>query len=291
MKKVIIFFLTMPFLVFSQKEDLSKKSKDELVLIINKKENRIKELEKVQDKITKHTESENSSCQMELVELKKIITETNTTFLKEIFINKYMLNKNYFKETDLETEDNTIKFKNSNSLINSILFDVSSTAEEKRMGIKAKAFNENFLVLFEIREKVLKQKYNKEKVDSAILDIDKLPILENDWKLELTKIKISNALKNYVKNTCLLKSFLDKYMKADQKSPALQQLYTKLEKDDHYKEYPYLIKVIKEIKTNLNSYTNDVLEPCTDEGIKDKKVEENDNIKLINIAEPEKKSN
>jgi len=263
----------LPFLSYSQKEDLSKKSKEELIQVINKKDIQIKELEKG----TKKSDSDISNFKKELSNIKNTIKETNEIFLKDIFNNKYIVNTKYFKETDLSNEDDTKKFKNSNVLINSILADDSSSKEDKEVCNKALDFNTNYLILFEIRKTVLNEKFSTEKVEKAILDIKNLPVLEISSKLDESKKRISNALKNYNENTCLLKKSLDKFKNADQKSPALKQFYTALEKDDHYKEYPYLIHIIRKVKNNIIDYTNDDLQPC--EEIIEKKTESNEKEK------------
>lgn len=49
------------------------------------------------------------------------------------------------------------------------------------------------------------------------------------------------------------------------KSPIIKQKYTTLEKDDHFKDYPYLIQIIKNIKTNVINYNSkEDLQPCAE---------------------------
>jgi hypothetical protein len=269
MKRLIIVLLLVTFSGFAQDKEYSKMDKDELIKLIKSKEEEIKK----SIKVAKENNSKNNSVdlQKELVSIKQIIKETNNVFLKEIFTNKYIDNVKYFRETDLSFEDDTKKFENSNVLINNILIDDFSTKEEKIVCNKALYFNKNYLKLFEIRKTVLNVKFNKENVEKAVLEIENLPLLEIGSKLEESKNRINNALKKYNENTCLLKVSLDKYKKADQKSPALKQVYISLEKDVNYKEYPYLIEVIRKIKNNHIDYTDDDLHPC--EEVKEKSIE------------------
>lgn len=203
-----------------------------------------------------------AECRNKLVKVQETIKKTNEIFLKDIFIGKYVTDKNYFNQTDLTTEVNTKKFENSNVLINSILIDESSSKEEKEIGKKALGFNDNYLTLFKIRETVLNVKYNKENVAKAISDISKLPTLESDSKLEASKNRTRNYLENYLKSTCELKIILEKLKKNPDQNSVFKQQYSKLENKEEYKAYPYLIQVIKKIKNNVKDYSNDDLQPC-----------------------------
>jgi hypothetical protein len=282
MKKITILLIIVSTSLFAQ-QDYSKLSKEELIIIINTKE---KEAKKINESLEKE-KSENkqkatdgrSKSDKEIIKLKKIIKETNGTFLREIFDNKYIKNVSYFKDTDLANEDNTKKFENSNVLINSIMVDEldDETLKVCKYGLD---FNKNYLKLFEIRKTVLSEKYNEAKYNEAISEIEKLPVLESDNNLDKTKKRITNLLKNYLENTCLLKTKLDSYKKADQ-SPIMKQKYAALEKDDHYKDYPYLIQVIRNIKTNVTNYSKEDLQPCEEV----KKAEE------VKVPETVKKDN
>lgn len=265
MKKGILFFLLISFSGFSQNLDYSKMSKEELIKIINSKENEIKknkELAVANENKAKASGNNDAECRNKLVKVQETIKKTNEIFLKDIFIGKYVTDKNYFNQTDLTTEVNTKKFENSNVLINSILIDESSSKEEKEIGKKALGFNDNYLTLFKIRETVLNVKYNKENVAKAISDISKLPTLESDSKLEASKNRTRNYLENYLKSTCELKIILEKLKKNPDQNSVFKQQYSKLENKEEYKAYPYLIQVIKKIKNNVKDYSNDDLQPC-----------------------------
>lgn len=265
MKKITFLFLIITASIFAQ--DYSKSSKDELIKIINSKENALEESnkslekEKLENK-KKALDGTNKSSE-ETIKLKTIIKETNIAFLRESFENKYINNKTYFKDTDLVDEDNTKKFEKSNILINSIMVDEVQN-EVLNICKYALDFNKNYLKLFEIRKSVLSEKYNEAKLNEALNEIEMLPVLELNSKLDITKKRITNVLKNYIDNTCLLKKKLDALKNADQ-SPIIKQKYTTLEKDDHFKDYPYLIQIIKNIKKNVINYNSkEDLQPCAE---------------------------
>lgn len=257
MKKATVLILLVTSIAFAQsKEELTNTIKQKDLEIVKLKET-IKKEKASSDKMVNE---DSKTANNEIAALKKIIKETNTTFLREIFDNKYIKNETYFKDTDLANEDNTKKFENSNILINSIKVD-ETNREVIEVCIKAINFNNNYLKLFEIRETVLNKKYDELKINEAIKSIENLAKIDSDSNLNKTKIKISDLLKSYKENTCLLKSILNKLKtNIDQKS--LTPTYVKLEKDVHFKDYPYLVSVISEMRKNTISYTNDDLEPC-----------------------------
>lgn len=236
MKKLILLLL-ISLSSYSQNEDYSKFSKEDLITKINSKNK-------------------------EILQLKTIIKETNETFLRELFKNKYVLDTNYFKDTELANDDNTKKFENSTILLNSILADESTSEEDKKLGRKALVFNVNYLTLFQIKKTLFNQKYDEIKVSEAIKNIDNLPLLEEDSKLHKEKTNIKAFLSNYKGNSCALKKQLDQYRTNPDQSSTFKQVYTKLESNPHYKDYPYLIEIIKKIKSNVNLYTADDLGPC-----------------------------
>lgn len=282
MKKYFQLLILISTISFAQTKDYSKSSKEELINTINSKD---KEIKSLKDRLeTEKTAKEKLESQLhnsinsEIAILKKSIKETNAIFLREIFDNKYV-NKPYLKDTDLAIEDIATRIENSNVLIKSILLD-DTNKEVFDLCNKALNFNRNYMKLFEIRENVLNQKYDVKRVNTSLKEIEALPALETNSTLEIRKQKISNYLKNYLENTCLLKKTLDAYKRADQ-SAIMKQKYSALEKDEHYKDYPYLIKVIRKIKNSVIDYTNDDLEPCNEAKekiiiIDEKQVKENE---------------
>lgn len=286
MKNYLLLIVLVSGFSFAQEtqKEYAKLSKEELITKINFKDEKIKNLqEKLEsEKKVEIAPKQNNAENSKIAEFKKSIKETNAVFLKEIFDNKYV-NKPYLTDTDLAPEDIIIRIENSNVLIRSILLD-ETNREVFNVGNKAIAFNTNYLKLFDIRKKILSQKYDAAKVEEAIKEIEKLPALEVNSKLENTKIKMSNLLKNFLENTCLLKKTLEPYKKADQ-SAIIKQKYTALENDERYKDYPYLIETIRKIKNNVNNYTNDDLQPCE---IKEKEVKANAVDTSLKTNEPVK---
>jgi ribosomal protein L19E len=261
MKKITLLVLLLIISSAFAQTDYSKFSKDELISKLKSKEIEIKALKESLDQEKKAKEkkrNENTStAKNEIDELTKIIEETNAVFLREIFDAKYIKNTTYFKDTDLANENNTEKFKNSNVLINSI--KVKQTNSLLDICNKALDFNKNYLDLFSIKDNVLNKKFDEIKVLEAIKTIENLPELESESKLNIKKMKIVNLLKNYSENICLLRNDLDKLKtKKDQKS--LAPTYLKLEKDNRYKDYPFLLSIVSEMRKDVNSYTNDDLQ-------------------------------
>ncbi|WP_353076882.1 hypothetical protein [Flavobacterium sp.] len=263
MRKYCLILTIVYSFTFAQTKDYSKLSKDELINIINSNEKEIKSLREklvIEKSAKDKLESKQSfSINSEIAELKKSIKETNSVFLREMFDNKYV-NKSYLMETDLGIDDISTRIENSKILITSILLD-ETNKDVFEVCKKALIFNQNYLKLFEIRNNVLNQKYDVQKVTTSIKEIEDLPILDENSKLDVTKNKIRNLLKNYLENTCFLKKTLSDYKRGGETS-IMKQKYSELEKSDRYKDYPYLIKIIKKIKNNINDYTNDDLQPC-----------------------------
>ncbi|MDI1317428.1 hypothetical protein [Flavobacterium sp.] len=277
MKKYFLLIILISTFSFAQK-DYSKSSKEELINTINSKDKELKSLkEKLESEKTakeKLETNQTKSTNAEIAQLKKSIKETNAVFLREIFDNKYV-SKPYLMETDLAIDDISTRIENSNILIRSILLD-DTNKEVFEICNKALDFNKNYLKLFQIRNDVIFEKYDSVKVNEAIKEIQMLPALDENSKLDSTKKRMSSVLKNYLENTCLLKKTLDAYKKADQ-SAILKQKYTALEKDEHYKDYPYLVQTIKKIKNSVVGYTDDDLQPCDE--VKEKVTKNNEDDK------------
>lgn len=258
MKKYILYFLFISTRIYAQ--DYSNLKNSQLIDSINKKNSTIKELKKTILDLKKQTEQSNKKEDSNNIEkFKNIIKDDNNYWLKDLFEKKYT--DAYFVETDLDDEDITQKINKSNVYINSI----KSVEENKEVIEKcnmALDFNENYKVLYDIKKTVLNEKYNEKNVNDAISAIEKLPKLIVDSKLDKSKTRILNALKNYLYSTCTLKKKLDGWKNAECKSPPMQKSFTSLENDDSYKEYGYLLKVIRKMKNNKIDYTNDDLQPC-----------------------------
>jgi hypothetical protein len=278
MKKYFQLLILIATISFAQTtKDYSKLSKEELISTINSKDKELKSLkDKLESEKNAKDKLELNQAKLidgEIVQLKKSIKEINVVFLREIFDNKYV-NKPYLLETDLGTDDISSRIENSNVLIRSILLD-DTNKEVFEICNRALNFNKNYLKLFQIKNNVLAEKYDSIKVNEAIKEIELLPALDVDSKLDITKKRMVNFLKNYQENMCLLKKTLDAYKKADQ-STVLKQKYTALEKDERFKDYPYLVLTIKKIKNSVVDYTNDDLQPCDEVKDKETKSDEED---------------
>lgn len=268
MKKYILSLLLVGSFAFAQTkpQDYSTiKNIEEVRKKCIEKDNEIlrltSEIKNLNDDKNKLSSKKNDS---EVNELKELIKDINTVFLRDIFKEKYITNDKYFIDTDLvsSTEDNTQKFINSDVIIKSVKVNEIDPVFIQKC-ITASEFNENYLKLFAIRKDVLFQKYDSEKVNQALKDIDNLPALENNSKLFITKTKIRNYLENYLQRTCELKIKLDKLSKGnDQKNATFKQNYNMLQNKEEFKTYPYLIQVIEKVKNNINNYSKNDLQPC-----------------------------
>jgi hypothetical protein len=268
MKRYILILLLITKFSTAQTVDYSKKNKEELISIIDSKVNEIKVLENmlksskieieklVKDKLEI---KENNSYQLEIAILKKSIKETNSIILRELFDDKY-IKEPFLIKTDLAKDDITSRIKNSNILITSIRLD-ETNKDVFYICEQALDFNLNYLKLFEIRKSVLSQKYDSLKVKKALKDIDSLPNLILNSKLDITKKRISILLQSYLENNCSLKEKLDRY-KLGGNTESMKVKYTALEKDDQFKDYPYLVQIIQKIKNNPDDYSNDDLQSC-----------------------------
>jgi hypothetical protein len=259
-------------------QDYNKLKSPQLVDSIIKKNKKIKELEKTISELINQAETLNKKdSSNNLEKYKNIIKDDNNFWLKDLFDKKYT--DAYFLETDLETEDITQKINKSNVYINSI----KAVEENKELIEKcdlALAFNENYKTLYTILNTVLNKKYNEKNVNEAISSIEKLPKLKENSKLDKSKTRTLNILKNYLDSTCSLKKKLDGWKNADCKSPPMQKLFTSLENDDSYKGYDYLVKVIRKMKNNKIDYTNDDLQSC-----EEVKATTTDPVKLDGVKE------
>lgn len=265
MEKYILTFLLIGSFAFAQTKPLDYlniKKTEELRRLCLEKDLKIvsqtNEIKNLNDNIKKLSSNNNDSV---VNDLKELIKKINSVFLREIFDEKYIKNENYFKETDLATDDNTQKFKNSDVIIKSIM------ADEENLSVKEKCsyaieFNKTYVKLFEIRKNVLFVKYDSIKVNEAINDIKNLSPLDENSKLEATKKRIRIHLENYLERTCELKIILEQLKKNPDQTAVFKQQYTKLENKEDYKDYPYLIQIIRKIKNNRNDYSKDDLQPC-----------------------------
>lgn len=259
-------------LIFSMTICVNGQNKDEL---IKTKDIEIKNLkDKLQkEEAKKENKYEIENLKNEISNLKTIIKEANTYFMINSLYNSY--NDKYFKTRDLSTENDSEIFKNKPSLINIVSIDANE--DVRNLCNRVNDFNINYLTLLEIREKVLKSKFEEIKVKDALDRIQKLPELVADSKLSVTKKRIYDLLMNYKESTCALKTKLDNYKnKSDQ--TAMKQSYEKLENDPRFRDYSYLKQIIIEMKKDVLSYTGaDDLNDCIGEKTTLKEIKPEDN--------------
>lgn len=252
MKKIILLFILSSMQIFAQ--DYSKNSsKEELIEIIKSKDAEIAKLKKNSSESKSINEKSVIILKNEKDSLFSILNDVNEVFLMSILNNKYT--DNFFLENDLVEEDKKEIIKKYILLISSIK---ATTKDQKTKELcqKASDFETNYSLLFEIKKTVFANKCKKEVVDLAIKNIETLPKLNDNSKLNNSKKYILDLLKNYAPNTCALKKSLDKFNDKSKDQKALQKNYNDLE--IKFKNYPYLVKVIKEMKKDLDTYSDDL---------------------------------
>lgn len=261
--------------------NVSAQSKDEIIKTKDAEILKIKEISSQSLANALKLKNINLKLSSESDSLRAIIKETNFYFLKEMFEDTY--NDKYFKTRDLAKIDDSENFKTSTALINSVMVD--AVGKTLTTCNKVRAFNSNYLQLLLLRDNVLNKKYEEKNVSEAIAKINALPKIDENSSLGTRKKEMYDLLFNYKENTCTLKTELDLFKNmGDQK--AISKSYDKLASDIKYKNYPYLVEIIKEMKVNVNSYTGaDDLIPCITEA-ETKKIEENKNTEKIEVLKP-----
>jgi hypothetical protein len=247
---------------YAQEKDYSGKKEKELIAELHLRDKKIKELEIKNSELTKTNKSKELSKQnLELIE---IITNSNEVYLYEIFQNRYILDKNYFKEVDLD-EKTTSKIKNSSVLIKSILNGKKCSPEDKIIGEKAIKLRENYLKFIELDKEyqsVLNEKFNEKIIISLVSKLDSLQF-DLDSKLHKRKQEYLGLLKNYNKFTCELNKDIAKLLKnPKQDNPLVKKAYEDLKKNSAYKNYPYFIKILDKVKNNYIIYVENEDLPC-----------------------------
>jgi hypothetical protein len=188
-----------------------------------------------------------------------VIKEINTIWLKDMFVKKFMDNSDYFTTTNLSNEDDRYKNRNYDLLAKSLILS-KVTGDTLKICRQVLSFNNAYIMLFEIRENALNQKYDSLEVDKAIKQINSIKDLDPLWQLSKTKQLYFDLLSNYRSNVGDLKLELEKRKRnPEQKSDYNIKEYNKLENNPKYNRYPYLLKVIREMKNDVNSYTDDDL--------------------------------
>ena len=257
MKKIFYFILfTLPFFSFSQsKSDLEKELK-----IMNEKneklEKKVKELTDNVDKLTVKNENKKAD---KTEAFQKLIKENNEVFFTKLFEENYKKDDTFFKKTGLANENDVNAYEKYNLILDNILEDVTKSKEDIELAQKAKKFNSNYIIFFELNEKIkdfFKNKYDKEKANEFLKDLDQLDISEFET-LNSDKVSLKDKILLYEKKSCELKLNLDKLKeKAKDNNSALSSIYNSLKKEY---TFPYLQDLITKMSKNLDSYNSESL--------------------------------
>ena len=144
MKKIYsLLLVSTTILMFSQ-------SKDELNRTIDILKKEKTELESKFKKCSEKAEISNknsSNFENEIKNLKDIIRDNNIVFFDELFENKYKKNPDYFNNTELNTENDVYKFKNSIVFLKNIIEDTSKSKDDIELAKKAIIFSEIKLLI------------------------------------------------------------------------------------------------------------------------------------------------
>lgn len=257
MKKIICLILfTLPIFYFSQsKSDLEK----ELKIVNEKNEKLEKKIKELTDSINKLTVKNENKKENKTESLQKLIKKNNEIFFTKLFEENYKNNLIFFKNTGLANENDINAYEKYNLILDNILEDVTKSKEDIELAQKAKKFNSNYIIFFELNEKIkdfFKNKYDKEQADQYLKNLDQLDVSEFET-LNNDRVSLKDKILLYEKKSCELKSILDKLkQKAKDNNSALSSIYNNLKK-----EYPipYLQEVISKMSKNLDSYNSESL--------------------------------
>lgn len=263
MKKTIqlIIFCSSLF-SYGQTNDYSKLKEKQLKDTLIARDLKIKKIEEKLKSLEKNNKS--NDLQKENAELLDIISKNNEVFLIDAFKNKYVLNKDFFINTDLDSNALT-KTKNSNVLLQSILRDTKCTTEDKQIAQKALDFNTNYLAFIELDKEynsIINNKLNEKESSVFLEKINKLSF-EAGSKLDTRKQNYTALIKNYNQFTCELKHDIEKISKnPNRENPLVKKAYDDLKKKE-FKNYPYLLKIIDKAKNNFATFVSNDDLPCT----------------------------
>ena len=257
MKKIICFILfTFPLFYFPQsKSDLEK----ELKIVNEKNEKLEKKIKELTDSINKLTVKNENKKENKTESLQKLIKKNNEIFFTKLFEENYKKNINFFKNTGLANENDINAYEKYNLILDNILEDVTKSKEDIELAQKAKKFNSNYIIFFELNEKIkdfFKNKYDKEKANEFLKDLDQLDISEFET-LNSDKVSLKDKILLYEKKSCELKLNLDKLKeKAKDNNSALSSIYNSLKKEY---TFSYLQDIITKMSKNLDSYNSESL--------------------------------
>ena len=159
----------------------------------------------------------------------------------------------------MANENDINAYEKYNLILDNILEDVTKSKEDIELAQKAKKFNSNYIIFFELNEKIkdfFKNKYDKEKANEFLKDLGQLDISEFET-LNNDKVSLQDKILLYEKKSCELKLNLDKLKeKAKDNNSALSSIYNSLKKEY---TFPYLQDIITKMSKNLDSYNSESL--------------------------------
>ncbi|TXG80689.1 MAG: hypothetical protein E6R13_07720 [Spirochaetes bacterium] len=234
----------------------------ELIVELNSRDKKIKEIESKIEELSKNNKS--SELKKQNAELIDIITNSNNVYLYEIFENRYIKDKNYFNDVDID-DKTTSKIENSIVLVNTILAGKNCSSQDRSMGEKVLKLRTNYLKFIELEKEyqnVIKEKSNEQNTANLVSKLDSLQF-DLDSKLDKRKQEYLGLLKNYNKFTCELNKDIAKLLKnPKQDNPLVKKAYEDLKKNSAYKNYPYFIKILDKVKNNYIIYVENEDLPC-----------------------------
>ena len=240
-------------------------SKDELNKTIESIKREKTEIENKLKKCSEKTDISNKNStnfENEIKSLKDVIRDNNIVFFDELFENKYKKNPEYFNNTELNTENDVYKFKNSNVFLKNIIEDNSKSKEDIELAKNAIKFNEIYIKFYELRElykDFFDKKYDSEVADKYVEELSKINV-DDYKKLNENKQQIINDIKNFENSTCLLKNRIEALLN-NKNVPRDEVLKNKILnfKNDYKKDFKYLQKIILDTGKNPNNYNSESL--------------------------------
>ena len=259
MKKIYsLLLVSTTILMFSQSKDELNKTIENIKREKTEIENKLKKCSEKTDISNKNS----TNFENEIKSLKDVIRDNNIVFFDELFENKYKKNPEYFNNTELNTENDVYKFKNSNVFLKNIIEDNSKSKEDIELAKNAIKFNEIYIKFYELREfykDFFDKKYDSKAAEKYTEELSKINV--DDYKnLNENKLQILNDIKNYENSTCLLKNRIEALLN-NKNVPRDEVLKNKILnfKIDYKKDFKYLQKIILETSKNPNNYNSESL--------------------------------
>ena len=259
MKKIYsLLFVSTTILMFSQSKDELNKTIENIKREKTEIENKLKKCSEKTDISNKNS----TNFENEIKSLKDVIRDNNIVFFDELFENKYKKNPEYFNNTELNTENDVYKFKNSNVFLKNIIEDNSKSKEDIELAKNAIKFNEIYIKFYELRElykDFFDKKYDSQVADKYVEELSKINV-DDYKKLNENKQQIINDIKNFENSTCLLKNRIEALLN-NKNVPRDEVLKNKILnfKNDYKKDFKYLQKIILDTGKNPNSYNSESL--------------------------------